>query len=211
MRSKVLMCLLVVIAVGAVAFGQADDPKSTVGNATSWFDDAGSHGLKLISGNLSKDPFARYFPLYAFPVSGPNSVYPNSAWIAVAFTPQTNATVHALLVAVQWSQGTEEVVLSLAQDANDSPGTIIASFHVTKLPLTETCCQLTVADHVGVPVMAGTKYWLIASTDSSDDDFYGIWAYNTRDMRPYEYAVNYNNDGWIVANYVLPAYAVLGR
>ncbi|HXC44755.1 MAG TPA: hypothetical protein VNY51_14695 [Candidatus Dormibacteraeota bacterium] len=208
---KVLMSMLVVIAVCGVVFGQVDDPKSAVNNASSWFDDAGSHGLKLISGNLSEDPFARYFPLSGLAVSGPNSVFPDSAEVAVAFTPRANVTIDALLAAVQWGQGKNEVVLSLAQDSNDSPGTIIASFPVANLPGNETCCRVAVADHVGVAVMAGTKYWMIATTDSSDADFFGQWCLNTRDMRPHEIAQNYDNTGWIVENYVQPAYAVLGR
>jgi hypothetical protein len=72
----------------------------------------------------------------------------------MAFTSQTNATVTQVRAAIQYNG--------------------------SNLPTFYTCCTLAVANfpHGGVPVTAGTQYWVVADTPLSGtgSDFYGVWA-----------------------------------
>ena len=100
----------------------------------------------------------------------------------MVFTSQTNATVTQVRAAIQYNGfGANQANLSLYNDANGTPGVVLVGpVAVTNLPTFYTCCTLAVANfpHGGVPVTAGTQYWVVADTPLSGtgSDFYGVWA-----------------------------------
>jgi hypothetical protein len=148
-------------------------------------------GLIAIAGNVSTFAKARFICCDSLSVGGPQSFDP--FWRAVPFTPAANASVTEVLVPVFYYGGTNEIVVSLNNDANGLPGTAIRTWHLKNLPTQITCCLLDVArDKTGIPVTGGTQYWVAVTTDSSDPDFYGQWPFNTTDMRSYQFAQSAN-------------------
>jgi hypothetical protein len=64
----------------------------------------------------------------------------------------------------------------------------------------------------GVTVNAGTQYWLVVSTDTSTEDTFDAWAFNSTDMREtYSFAAYNSTNGWQASGGLLPGYAVLGQ
>jgi hypothetical protein len=168
--------------------------------------------LQTISGNLNTDnPHGLYFSYIGDSVGGPQSA--RNMWVAVPFTPVSNVSVKKVQAAIQYFNGTNEIVLSINDDSSGLPGSVIATFHVKHLPASPSCCKLAVGTSAsGIPLTQGTQYWLVASTDSTDSDFAGGWMFNTTDMRSYPFAVYFPGKGWQAdAGLPLPAYAVLGN
>lgn len=144
-------------------------------------------GLVKIFDNLlpvKKYPYGTYFCCLGPTVAGPNNSYnvPAESW-AEAFTPSTNATATKVEVGVGYATGTNSVNIGLYSDSNGVPGTALVSQDVGNLPPFGSCCvTMNLNDKSGVQVTAGTQYWVVLSTDSSDTDFLGGWNYNTSDQ-----------------------------
>jgi hypothetical protein len=140
--------------------------------------------LKVIAGNFSTYPNATYFSIWGETVDQGVNGYPFQTWAAVAFTPTANATVTKIETSAgRQGGGTAGFELGLWDDANGVPGKPIKSFHVANLPAYGQCCSVSVAnDKAGIPVTAGTQYWVVVSTKAKDIDIYA-WAFNSTDMR----------------------------
>jgi hypothetical protein len=177
--------------------------------------------LKVIAGNFSTYPNAIYFSIWGETVDQGVNGYPFQTWAAVAFTPTANATVTKIETSAgRQGGGTAGFELGLWDDSNGVPGKPIKSFHVANLPSYGTCCAVSVAnDKAGIPVTAGTQYWVVVSTTPKDTDIYA-WAFNSTDMRAHptaywcEGSTTYcgNNSGkWQLEQYVQYGFNVLGN
>jgi hypothetical protein len=156
-------------------------------------------GLTTIAGNLSRYPYGTYFCCYGYTISGPNSFLGSAYWIGIPFTPATTMTAKQVQVSVGWGgSGTNGVTVSLNADASGLPGPAIASADATNLQDYGDCCQLvTEGGGHGVTVNAGTQYWLVVSTDTSTEDTFDAWAFNSTDMREtYSFAAYNSTNGW---------------
>ena len=178
-------------------------------------------GLKTIASNLSRYPYATYFSIWGNTIAQGGANFPFQTWVAVAFTPAADATVTKIAVSAgRQGSGHSGYELSLYSDSNGVPGTALASAHVSQLPIYGQCCDLGIAsDPAGVPVKAGTQYWVVVSTNENDPDIYA-WAFNSTDMRAHAAASwclgssTYcgNNSGkWVPYQYVQLGFAVLGH
>jgi hypothetical protein len=176
--------------------------------------------LKTIAGNFSTYPNATYFSIWGETIDQGVNDYPFQTWAAMAFTPTADATVTKIETSAgRQSSGTAGLELGLYSDAGGVPGKAIKSFHVSKLPVYGQCCAVSTAnDKAGIPVKAGTQYWVVVSTTPKDTDIYA-WAFNSTDMRPHlgaywckgssQYCQN--SGKWVPTNYVQFGFAVLGR
>ncbi|HTV54903.1 MAG TPA: choice-of-anchor R domain-containing protein, partial [Terriglobia bacterium] len=139
----------------------------------------------FIAGNLSAYPQATYFSIFGNTIAQGGANYPFQTWVAMPFTPAANATVVAAQVAVgRLGSGTSGFEVTLYNDASGVPGSVIQSVHIpgSKVTTYGTCCALdTAVFSGGIPVTAGTQYWVAATTTSSDTDIYG-WNFNTTNM-----------------------------
>jgi hypothetical protein len=134
-------------------------------------------GLVTIFSNLAAAyPKGEYWCCTGYNVMGPNSGA-GEQWMAAAFTPRANHTVTKIEVAVGYSQqGTNGVVLSLNHDNNGVPGKALKTWNVSGLPRFGDCCGLVVkSDSTGIPVNAGTRYWIVLSTNSNESDTVDGW------------------------------------
>jgi hypothetical protein len=177
--------------------------------------------LKVIAGNFSTYPKALYFSIWGETVDQGVNGFPYQTWAAVAFTPATNATVTKIETSAgRQGGGTAGFELSLWDDAGGAPGKPIRSTHVSNLPAYGQCCSVSVVTYkTGVPVKAGTQYWVVVSTTAEDTDVYA-WAFNSTDMSAHPTAFWCNNSPqdcgsdegkWTVSQYVQYGFNVLGH
>jgi len=169
--------------------------------------------LTTIAGNLSKYPNGVYFCCYGNTISGPNSALGTAYWAAIPFTPTADTSVRAIEVSVGYIEGANGVTISLNADASGVPGAQIAGGDVLGLQPYGDCCQLAVAKgRGGVPVNAGTQYWVVVSTSSNLSTAFDAWAFNSTDMRALPIAFYSSSSGvWGASQSLLPGYAVLGN
>ncbi|MGO9650091.1 MAG: choice-of-anchor R domain-containing protein [Terriglobales bacterium] len=139
--------------------------------------------LTTIAGNFSRYPEATYFSVWGNTIAQGGENFPFQVWEAIPFTPTADATVTKLQVSAgRQGGGTAGFELGLYNDAGGVPGTVIKSEHVTNLPAYGECCAVAEADDpAGIPVIAGTQYWVVVSTTAEDTDIYA-WAFNSTNM-----------------------------
>lgn len=142
------------------------------------------HGLSVISDNLGiAYPQGKYWCCGGATVSGPNAATLVQWWEGVPFTPNKNYLLKAVVVAIGYVSGTNEVILSLNNDDNGVPGSVIYSWTVGSLPDAGSCCSVSVgSNEAGIPVTQGTRYWITATTDGSDSDLLAEWENNDVDQ-----------------------------
>jgi hypothetical protein len=178
--------------------------------------------LTTIGGNLSDFPFGIYFCCFGNTIAqGPPS-FLFTSWVAVPFTPTADALVKRVEVPIGTYSTTEiNFLVSINEDAGGIPGAALKTFHAQAPNQYGSCCSLDVAnDAAGIPVKAGTQYW-VAVTTGSKHDFFGGWPFNSTDMRahpiagyckgPATYCGTTNNGKWVAGQEVTPAFAVLGQ
>lgn len=147
-------------------------------------------------------------------VAGPDSGV-QEEWIAMPFTPTSNAEVTQISVAVQHNTGSpNSFVLSLNQNdpSNDLPGKVIHTWVVHNLPRFGTCCTLDVVRVAkGLKVRKGTQYWVAAETNSSERKTRDEWDYAYAGIEG-PYAINNNNgQGWYQYTAFTSAFGVFGK
>jgi hypothetical protein len=179
--------------------------------------------LVKIAGNLATAyPKGSYWCCSGFTLTGPTALsgFPEF-WEAVPFTPSANHTITKVKVAVSLIQGTNGLVLSLYNDASGLPGTAIKTWQLKNVPNIATCCTVETKGTIGIPVTAGTQYWVVVKTDANDPDTFAVWNDNDTnqvDASPVAFYCSQdvsgscnNNDAWTTFQAVQgPAFAVLG-
>lgn len=232
--ARVLLCLtaLTLIGVTALALGShrdivtsADGRQAIATKAPSVItprDVNSDAALKTIAGNLSDYPFGTFFCCYGNTIAGISSALGFEVWLAIPFTPAADATVNKLETSVGYIESADtKFDLSLYTDASGVPGKSIKTFLATAGTTFGSCCTLVTAhDAAGIPVKAGTQYWVVVSTnDKKHPTFFGAWAFNSTDMRSHPAAswckttgsqCGSNNGKWVAIQDLLPAFGVLG-
>jgi hypothetical protein len=186
-------------------------------------------GLVTIFDNLGKAyPKGTYWCCEGASITGPNAsrLLPEY-WLAVGFTPTADHTVTQLEVAIGLFRGKDELFISLYNDVGGLPGTPIKTWLKTGLPTFGTCCTIvTKTDPYGIPVTAGTQYWIVVGTKGENADTFADWNVEDIDQSDaYTVPTAYycsadkagncgNNDAWSLdtgGSNQGPAFAVLGR
>lgn len=183
LMSVLALCSGELFAAGAKVVARSDGGRITIvskleGAATAP-NNASDAGLVKIYNNIGAAyKKAKFWCCEGASVSG--SQTGAQWWDAVAFTPSENRTVTRVELALGYIFGTNEVVISLTNDANGVPGSAIQSWTVQNIPGAGLCCTLVVqtADP-GIPVTAGTQYWITATTSSDADDLDAVWDVNS--------------------------------
>jgi hypothetical protein len=229
--ARVLLCLavLTIIGVTALALGSkqnivlTNDGRMAIATKAPAVITPAVRDAKLttIAGNLSTYPFGTFFCCYGNTIAEGGSNFPFQTWVAIAFTPAANATVTRVEASVGTFGGATGFELSLHADSGGVPGALIKGFHFPTPPQYGQCCVLdTGNDKAGIPVTAGTQYWVVASTKKNDTNFLGGWAFNSTDMRGGLAAswckgsstyCGTNSGKWVAFNGLLPGFAVLGH
>jgi hypothetical protein len=138
-------------------------------------------GLTKIFDNIgTKYPDGAYWCCTGATVFGPlNGLSAPELWEAVGFTPSASLNVTKIEIAVGWVQYKSsgeftDVLISLnADDGTGKPGAALAKFkaQISGTPL-GSCCAFVTKKSKGIPVTAGTPYWIVISTEKKSD----VWA-----------------------------------
>jgi len=232
--ARILLCLtaLTLVALAALAvnsksnYSFSHDWRTVTATKTHSFIAPTNHDatLKTIAGNLSTYPFGTFFCCFGNTIAAGPPNFPFQYWVAIPFTPTADATVTRVEVSVGTFGGSDAGAfrIQLLADNNNSPGSAIKSFNISTEPTYGACCTLDVGkDKAGIPVTAGTQYWVAVTTSKKQTAFAGGWAFNSTDMRSHEIASwcaptdTYCSDGgvWHVGQSgdPLPAFGVLGN
>jgi len=226
------LTVLILVGAAALAVGSKQDfmlspdgKRITALNPSSHFtarNPASDAKLTTIAGNLSDYPFGTYFCCYGNTLAeGPPS-FLFTTWVAIAFTPSANATITRVEVPVfTYAQSEPNFLVNIDSDASGVPGKALKTWHATAGYPYGSCCTLDVEnDATGIPVTAGTQYW-VAITTSAKHDFFGAWPFNSTDNRLHTigsyckgsttYCGTTNNGKWVAVQSLQPGYAVLGH
>jgi hypothetical protein len=184
--------------------------------------DASDAGLVKIYDNIGAAyPKGTYWCCEGATVSGPKSAIGVEWWVGASFTPKANHIATKIKIAIGYLGGTNEVLVSLNNDAQGIPGTVLRTWTAKALPNAGTCCSVVVkTDKVGIPVTKGTQYWITVTTNASDDDAWAAWNVNDTDQSDSVLSAarckgtlcRGNNGKWVAVQQTPGlAFAVLGR
>jgi hypothetical protein len=176
---------------------------------------------KKIFSNFSKDKLAVYFSIWGNTIAQGGQNFPFQTWVAEPFTPAVNATVTKIETSAgRQSSGSAGFEIGLYSDAGGVPGSVLQSVHVATLPTYGQCCDVSTATFsTGVPVTAGTEYWVAVTTTAQDTDIYA-WAFNSTNMTNQPAAswcqgsqtyCGSNSGKWTPYSYVQLGFAVFGQ
>lgn len=236
MLNKALRALAVLGVAGLICFAVAQDqavtsrdgkvmfvPRRSVHGLTQSVprSAASGDGLVTIFNNIGKAyPKGSYSCCDGYIVAGADAASGPEAWVAAAFKPQSDHVVTQIEVALSMQGGTNELALSLNNDADGQPGTAIKTWDLQSLPAAGTCCTTeSKKDDAGIPVTAGTRYWVVVKSKKNSDT-QAVWNVNiTNQVNPKKVAFYcssgtgecQNNDAWTVEKRSPgPAFAVYG-
>lgn len=218
----VLLASMALVASGANKFAFSPDLRTVRANnppAQVTPAPAIDEHLTVIAGNFSTYPYATYFNIFGNTIDQGVNGYPFLIWMGNAFTPAADATVKQIQVGVgDLNFGYGSIEVSLYDDNNGVPGSALKSVKVNDVQDYGDCCAPTTARlGEGIPVTAGTQYWVVVSTTPKDVDIYG-WNFNTTNMTPqlvagYCVSTTYCSQSgvWVPEQYVQNAFQVLGK
>ena len=182
-------------------------------------------GLVMIFDNIGTAyPKGSYWCCEGYTITGPTALsgFPEY-WEAAAFTPSASHTVTKIKVAVGFVEGTNGLVLGLYTDASGVPGKALKTWPLSNLPTFGSCCIVeTRADATGIPVSAGTQYWVVLKTNNSESNTWAAFNVNDVDQvdpAPTAFYCSQDqggscgaNDAWSAGQSIPgPAFAVLGN
>jgi hypothetical protein len=173
---------------------------------------ASSRKRTVIFDNLATlDPKGVYIADTGYTIGGPQSPI-GQIWFAAAFTPAANATITEVDVAAGYIEGTKnEVLVEVYSDASGVPGTALWS-HKASLPPAGDCCVVAkVKDKTGIPVKAGTQYWIAIQSAKNASDIFASWNFNDADQVDSALGAENDGSGWkAVATLPNAAFAIYG-
>ncbi len=221
--ARIMLCVAVLAFVSVTALAATKDGVITINGGKQTVMMNGQHNfhpaaqrparLKTIYSNLGSSSTDVYYPDEGWTVSGSSSTVDAEYWIAMPFTPTTNAKVQQIDVAVGYLGGTNQTfTITLANDRRGLPGKAIQSwfYHKGMFDFGDCCALETVKEPKGLAVKAHKKYWIEVTTNSKDADLWGAWLF-TYNYAEGTFAYNLNDGGWETEDSYLTAFDVLGN
>jgi hypothetical protein len=164
--------------------------------------------LKTIYSSLGPSATNAYNDTTGYYVIGPNnSVGLGEQWIGQPFTPQANAHVSEISVAVGWISGPKAINVGLYSDDAGDVGTLLVNGETNKVPAFGTCCQTVNVSVTPTAVTAGTQYWIVVTSDDTNaPGFTGVFQSTNSSTTAY----NPQQLGWFTFSGNVPAILVRG-
>lgn len=138
-----------------------------------------TEGLTEIYSTFNSDSTNAYDCCGGWTISARDSVVGLRQAVAMPFTPAADANVTKIGVAVGYVTGVNGVSVALYSDSAGLPGEVIERFKVSSLPTFGECCVTESVHLKGVPVTAGTQYWVVVKTGKIGDATWAAWNFNT--------------------------------
>ena len=131
-------------------------------------------------------------------VSGNRAADVSELWEALPFTAKTNSHATTLVAALWRRSGASKVNLGIYSDEGGKVGTLLPGGQgsTTEIPNYGECCALAqvTLPGAGVPLTAGTHYWLVASPDdAAAPDFEALWQFSNLAFGAYTEPENFTN------------------
>jgi len=164
----------------------------------------------FIYNNLSTYPLGRYWCCSGWTISGPTSLIGATYADGMPFTPAANATITNIAVSIGYVTGTNGATVTVNADSGGLPGTVLGSFNLSNMPTFGDCCVYDLVNAVGVPVTAGTQYWVVVATGADTQDTWAAWSENDTNETAQPFAF-YNNGVWEATEGDLGGFAVVGH
>ncbi|MGH9500620.1 MAG: hypothetical protein ACRD3L_15875 [Terriglobales bacterium] len=166
-------------------------------------------GVVVIYSNLVKGDQA-YNPNAGVGIVGKDAGQPLPQWVGIAFTPKADHLVQAIRVAATYVGGSNEIAMLLDADDHGIPGAPLHAWKLSGLPQFGSCCILQTRKYeAGIPVKAGTQYWVVLRTLPNARDTYGVWDDNFNGIEGTW--ANDTGQGWHTSYQTLPAVGVYGH
>jgi hypothetical protein len=143
-------------------------------------------------------------------LANPQSVVALQQWIAYPITPTADATVTEIVEAIGYVAGDDSVTVALLADNGGTPGAVLESKKIGNLEAFGNCCAVAV-DHLktGVPIKAGTTYWVAAILPSKKQaTSFDVFNWSTSNSSTVPFA--FYNGSWTVTSGPYAAFAVYG-
>jgi hypothetical protein len=210
MKKTLVTCLaLLVFAVAALA--ATKDTTITINGGTTTvamqpvthFHTAAQRSpeLKTIYSNLGTGSNV-YAGGYGWTVSANQSV-------AMPFRPKTVSVVKQIDIAVGYTSGTNEIIISLATDKNGVPGTTLHEWHHKAMYTFGDCCALDTVKYAKGIKVGKKRYWVTVTT-VAQSDFLGAWNYMWN-LKQGLFALNHGSGWQASTNGTVSAFDVLGQ
>ena len=166
-------------------------------------------GVVTIYSNLVKGNQA-YNPNAGVGIVGKDAGQPLRQWVGIAFTPNADHLVQAIRVAALYVSGTNDMAVLLDADDHGVPGETLYAWKLSDLPEFGSCCILQTRKHIaGIPVKAGTQYWVVLQNLPNHKDTFGVWADNFNELEGTW--ANNTGQGWHTSFQALPGVGVYGQ
>jgi hypothetical protein len=216
---KSLMLILCVALLGSMGLAQVRKPGSASTSTSGTvrlakpIPDIGTHQIFSNFGPAG----STYDATNGYFVSGINNTFNfQKQDIALPFTPRHNALVEGVQVPWQYyGFGTNGATIAIYSDAGGLPGSALARRDLHNFEdFGIGCCDL-VSWNLDTPlqVNAGTRYWIVGTTDSTNMDAINTWDFIWND-RAVDFAFQQDDGGWLLlkrsSGVTGPAAAVYG-
>jgi len=166
--------------------------------------------LTVIYSNFNDDRDNLYYCCGGWAFAQRHQWHNDTSGVAMPFTPATNATIQRVHLALGNSSGENRAIVSLNADAGGVPGAVLRKFNVSGLPKFGGCCAtVTLASTNGVPVAAGTQYWVVAFATKNMAGTRNTWNVNSIGL-PYAPFAVFQAGAWRQHTAEPAAFAVLG-
>ncbi|HEX3651664.1 MAG TPA: hypothetical protein VHU18_02445 [Rhizomicrobium sp.] len=164
---------------------------------------------KKIFNTFGKDN--AYNPNNGWTIANPGAVG-FTQWFAFPITPSADATVTKIAEAIGYVTGTNSVTIALMSDNGGVPGDVLQKKTVKNLDTFGNCCNVAVDKFkTGVPVKAGTTYWVAALLPSKKQaNTWDAWNLSTANTNAVP-AAFYNGTSWTQTTANYSAFAVYGQ
>ncbi len=162
----------------------------------------------FIYNDLSSYPLGTYWCCEGWTISGPTSLVGDTFAVGMPFTPSANLTVTEIVVAVGYVSGTNSIQVFLDADNGGLPGDTLAHFYFANEPSFGSCCTFQFNNSLGVPVTAGSQYWVVVGPGAPDT--WAAWNDNDTNETAQSFA-GYHDGVWGAAAGDLGGFAVLGH
>jgi hypothetical protein len=218
-RSVISFCLVLFAGIGVFAQTTKDGVVTINGGSRAIFLRPPSRilapsaplpaGVVTIYSNLGTGD-QTYNPNAGVGIVGKDAGQPLPQWVGIAFTPTADHMVQAIRVGATYVSGSNEMALLLDADENGVPGAMLHAWKLSDLPNFGSCCILQTRKYLaGIPVKAGTQYWVVLRTMPQGTDTYGVWDDNFKEIQGTW--ANNTGQGWHASYQVLPAVGVYGQ
>ncbi len=143
-------------------------------------------------------------------ISNPGSQVQAQQWIAYPIVPKKSTTVSEIVEAVGYVTGTDSVTVALMADNGGVPGAVLEQKTVKNLETFGQCCTVAVDKlKKGVPVTAGTTYWVGAILPSKKQSTtWDAFNFSTVDTDTVPFA--FYNGTWNLTSGPYVGFAVYG-